>query len=222
MSGIVYYIVDTETTGLSSSYNETIEISIVRCHDRVQLTEFIKCDYPERASFDALAIQNKTMADLDKGKSKEEVIEKVNKFLNEDGLTPGHRCFVAHNWTFDKRFIHALYEKIGQKCPVDLWLCSMALTKQFIKNAGLDEDAKKKGLPKLKVNLHSALDLVGVQKLSAAHASKVDSRNTYLLWKDLVENKGVDYLPFIKTAEHIITPKNNDDDEGLDMSLLDL
>ena len=210
--GLVYYIVDTETTGLSAGYHEMTEISIIRCEDRVQLTEFIKCDYPERANFDALAITKKTMADLETGKSKEEVTEKINKFLNEDGLTSAHRCFVAHNWTFDKRFIHALYEKVNQKCPVHLWLCSMALTKQY---------AKQIGLVKPKVNLHAACDIVGIKKLSEAHASKVDSRNTFLLWKNLIEEKKIDHLPFIKTAVHSIAPAA-DDDDGLDMSLLDI
>lgn len=210
---LVFYIVDVETTGLRNNYHEINEISIIRCSDRVQLTEFIKCEYPERASFDALAITKKTLADLDKGKSKEKVVELIDKFLNEDGLTSAHRCFVAHNYSFDKKFIHSLYDQVNKQCPVDLWLCTMALTKQY---------AKQIGLVKPKVNLHAACDIVGVKKLSDAHASKVDSRNTYLLHKDLVEVKQVDYLPFIKTAAHRLTNTSTDDGEGLDPSLLDL
>lgn len=211
MSGLKFYTVDVESTGLSSSYHEMTEISIVRHSDRVQLTQFIKCDYPERANIDALMITKKTLADLDKGDSKENVVNKINKFLNEDGLTPAHRCFVAHNWSFDKKFVHALYEKVGQACPVNLWVCSMALTKQYAKNIGL---------VKPKVNLHAALDIAEIKKFSDAHSSKVDSRNTYLLYTDLVNNKKVDYLPFIKTAVHTISSPDQDD-EGLDLSLLD-
>jgi DNA polymerase III epsilon subunit-like protein len=208
---IKYYIIDTETTGLRVNYHEVNEISIIRCDDRVQLTKFIKCEFPERANFDALAITNKTMADLEKGDSKEAVIESVDKFLAEDNLTPGHRCFIAHNWTFDKRFIHDLYAKVGKQCPVNMWLCTMALTKEY---------AKKTGLVKPKVNLHAACDILGIKKISSAHASKVDSRNTYLLWKSLTEDKKVDYLPFIKTAVH--STSSSDDGEGLDPDLLDL
>lgn len=212
---IQYYVIDTETTGLRSDYHEMSEISIIRCSDRVQLTEFIQCEYPERANFDALAITKKTLDDLSKGKSKEEVVEKIDVFLNEDGLTPAHRCFIAHNWSFDKKFTHALYEKLGKKCPADLWLCTMALTRDY---------AKKIGLVKPKVNLHAACDILQIKKLSEAHASKVDSRNTYLLWKSLVEDKGVDYLPFIKTAIHSVEQPLDlsNDDGGLDPSLLDL
>ena len=193
---------DTETTGLLPKYHETNEISIIRCADRIQLTEFIKCDYPERASWDALAITKKTLADLDKGNSKEDVITKVDKFLSEDGLTSAHRCFVAHNYSFDMKFVHALYEKVGKVCPVNLWLCTMAMTRAYLKKSGIDEDNKKRGLPKAKVNLHAACDIAGIKKLSEAHASKVDSRNTYLLWKNLVEEKQLDYLPLIKTDVH--------------------
>jgi len=211
MSGLVYYIIDTETTGLSPKYHEVNEVSIIRCSDRVQLTEFIKCDYPERANFDALAITKKTLADLANGNDKEYVVNKMNTFLNEDGLTPSHRCFVAHNWSFDKKFIHALYEKVNQKCPVDLWLCTMAMTKSY---------AKQIGLVKPKVNLHAACDIVGIKKISTAHASKVDSRNTYLLYRNLVDERKVDYLPLIKTDVHTYSAPV-DDGEGLDLSLLD-
>jgi DNA polymerase III alpha subunit (gram-positive type) len=197
--GLAYYVIDVETTGLSSSYHEITELSVIRCTDRMQLTEMIKCDYPERANIDALQITNKTLTDLNQGKSKDFVVNKINKFLNEDNLTPAHRCFVAHNYSFDKKFVHALYEKVGQVFEGNLWLCTMALTKKY---------AKQMGIIKPKTNLHAALNLVGIKKFAAAHASKVDSRNTYLLWKHLIEEKKIDYLPFIKTAAHnYITPE---------------
>lgn len=209
MTGIQFYIVDTETTGLDSAYHELNEISIIRCKDRIQLTEFVKCDYPERANFDSLAITNKTIHDLHKGNSKEIAIDRIDKFLNEDGLSPAHRCFVAHNYSFDKKFIHKFYEKVNKGCPVNLWLCTMALTKQYAKNIGLI---------KPKVNLHASCELVGIKKLAQAHTSKIDARNTFLLHKDLVENKKVDYLPFIKTAIHQTAAQ---EDEEIDMSLLE-
>lgn len=201
-----YYVIDTETTGLRSGYHEINEISIIRCTDRVQLTEFIRCEHPERASFDALKITNKTISDLSSGNSKSYVLEKIDKFLEQDGVTPAHRCFVAHNVSFDRKFIHALYTELNRKCPVDLWMCTMALTKDY---------AVKLGMKKPKVNLHAACDIVGVKKLSAAHASKVDSRNTYLLWKNLMEEKKVNYLPFIKTAVHSLNKQESEEESDL-------
>jgi len=205
---IKFYIVDVETNGIRTNYHEVNEISIIRYDDRVQLTEFIKCENPSRSSFDALKITKKTMSDLQRGKSKEEVVDKIIYFLEEDGLTPSHRCFIAHNASFDRRFLHALFDSTNKTLPVNLWLCTMALTKSFYKKAGI----------KAKANLHDACDNVGVKKIHDSHSSKVDTRNTYLLHKDLVEVKNIDYLPHIKTFPHIVDTL----DSELDPDLLDL
>ena len=189
---IHYYIIDTETTGLRAGYQEMTEIGIIRATDRVQLHMNIKCEYPERANFDALAITKKTMADLDKGHSKEYTVEQSEKFFNEDNLTPAHRCIVAHNAPFDRRFLHALWLSVGKSFPANLWLDTVPLTKDW---------AKKQGMIKPKVALHNACDLLGIRKISEAHNARVDSRNGYMIWKKLVDN-GVDYLPFIKTFVH--------------------
>lgn len=79
----------------------------------------------------------------------------------------------------------------------------------------------KKGDDKQKFNLHSSCDMLGIKKISEAHASKVDSRNTYLLYKNLVEDKGIDYLPYIKTEIHTIASTNMEEECGLDPDLLD-
>lgn len=216
MSGIKYYVIDTETTGLKAGYHECTEIGIIRCEDRVQLWRQIKCVYPERANFDALAITKKTMADLERGMDNSQVVDECEKFFGEDGLTPAHRCIVAHNAPFDRKFLHALWEQLGKEFPAHLWLDTMSLTREY---------AKQVGLVKPKVNLHASCDIVGIKKISEAHNAKVDSRNTYLLHRNLVEEKKVDYLPFIKTAIHVVSAPVSDDDTGaggLDPSLLDL
>ena len=221
MSGIVYYVIDTETTGLKAGYNEMTEIGIIRCVDRVQLWRTIKCEYPERANYDALAITKKSMADLDRGHLKTSTAEECNKFFAEDGLTPAHRCIVAHNAPFDKKFLHAMWGQLGQQFPAHLWLCTMALTRDYAKKQGL----MVKGMPKQKVNLHAACDLLEINKISEAHNAKVDSRNTYFLYRKLVEEMKVDYLPFIKTDVHVINAApsvDGDDDGGLDLALLDI
>lgn len=216
---LLYYIIDTETTGLKTHFHEMTEIGIIRCTDRVQLWRQIKCEYPERANFDALAITKKSMADLEKGRDKLSVVEECEKFFSEDGATPAHRCIVAHNAPFDRKFLHALWEQCGKTFPANLWLCTMSLSRDFAKKAGL----MAKGAPKQKVNLHASCDMVGVKKISEAHNAKVDSRNTYLLFKNLLEEKKVDYLPFIKTEVHSFSaPMGDSDTDGLDISLLDL
>jgi len=48
----------------------------------------------------------------------------------------------------------------------------------------------------------------------------MDTRNTYLLWQNLVEEKKFDYLPFIKNAKHNLTTVE-DEREEIDLSFLD-
>ncbi len=203
MSQIQYYVIDTETTGVKSSYHEITEIGIVRCSDRALLWRPVRCKYPERANFDALAITNKTLEDLSNGYDSREVIDLCEKFFNEDGLTPAHRCIICHNTTFDKKFLHAFWQQENKIFPANLWLDTMALTREY---------AKKIGLIKPKVNLQASCDLLGIKKTAGIHNAKSDSKNTYLLYKSLVDTHQIDYLPFIKTAVHHL-----EEDERLDV-----
>jgi len=225
MSGLHYYVIDTETTGLKQNYHEMTEIGIIRCADRVQLWRQIKCVYPERANFDALAITKKTMADLENGHDARAVVEECNKFFAEDGSTPAGRCIVAHNAPFDRKFLHALWETHGLEFPAHLWLDTMSLTKEYLKKVDQSQiKIVKTATGRVSTQLHACCDMVGVKKISEAHNAKVDSRNTFLLHRSLVEEKQVDYLPFIKTAIHTVAavPSVDDDGEGLDPSLLDI
>lgn len=212
MSNIVYYVLDTETTGLKSGYNEISEIGIVRFSDMRQLFTQVKCEHPERANYDALAITKKKLSDLSKGQSKEDAVAWCEKFFAEDGLTSGHRCIVAHNAPFDRKFIHALWASCGKDFPADLWLCSMSLTRKY---------AKKTGLVKPKVNLHASCDMLQIKKVSEAHNAKVDSQNTFFLWKRLKDDGVVDYLPDIKNFPHNVKPVLPGDDDGLDVDMND-
>jgi DNA polymerase III epsilon subunit-like protein len=204
MAEIIYYVLDLETTGLSAKDHEINEISIIRVKDKVQLTKHVRCEYPERASFDALRITNKTIADLDNGISKEEAISIVEKFFQQDGLSPEFRCIIGHNIiAFDKKMLFALWEKCGKEFPAHLWMDTMHMTKQHAKNAGI---------VKPKVNLQASCDMLQIKKVAGMHNAKSDTRNCYLLWEKLKESN-IDYLPFIKTFAHKI---NNDSEETLE------
>jgi DNA polymerase III epsilon subunit-like protein len=201
---------DLETTGLSSANHEVTEISIIRATDRVQLSKNVRCEKPWTASWDALQITGKTLADLEQGDAKAQVIEECEKFFAEDGLTPAHRCIVGHNiYAFDRKFLHAFWGSIEKEFPAHLWLDTIPMIKAYTKQIGLI---------KPKHNLHAACDIVGVKKFAQAHTAKMDSRNSYLLWKDLVEEKKMNYLSFIRTEPHILVSL---EDEHLDPSLLD-
>lgn len=188
-----FYILDSETTGLKAGHHEVTELSIIRVSDRVQLTRNIKAEFPDRANPEALRITNKTKESICQGFKKEEAIKIFNNFLQEDGLTPDHRCIVAHNKSFDQRFCHALWGSAQETFSANLWVCTMEMTKQF---------AKSKAIIKPKVNLASCLEMFKIAKVNRQHNSKDDCINTFLLWQRLLEEK-TDYINLIKRIPHI-------------------
>ena len=219
--GLNYYVIDIETTGLNASYHEMIEISVIRANDRVQLTRYIKCVYPERSSFDALKATGKTLADLEIGVSKEQVINEVNDFFNLDNSAPANRCIVGHNIiAFDSKFLHSTWASVNSIFPANLYLDTITLTKQFIKTHDLSNvNVPKTATGKVSTKLHSALELTGTKKATnKAHTAQSDTRNTFVLWKKLVEDHNIDYLPHIKTIPHIVKGAELEDIEALDMA----
>lgn len=200
MSGLAFYILDTETTGLKVGEQEVVEISIVRATDRTQLTRTIKALKPKSASYDALKITGKTMADLEKGISKISAIEDVDAFFNQDGLTPAHRCAVAHNSSFDRRFLHHMWNEQNKSFAADLWLDTIPFCKRM---------AAEMGQPKAKVKLELAMDLFGLKKFAGSHTAKGDSRNTYVLWKYLMDSK-IEYIDLIKQFPHRVIDDVNE------------
>ena len=191
-----YYVIDTETTGLTPGYHEITEISIIRCSDRHQLTKFVKVDYPDRSSPYALEITKKSMQDLSNGDSKESVIKSCNDFFNQDGKTPEHRCIVAHNARFDKNFCHAFWGSIDKEFPAVCWFDTMTLARKW---------AKKIGIARPKLSLASVINFTGINPVPGAHSAEADSQNTYLIWKKGM-NEHIDYLTCIKRYPHIFGP----------------
>lgn len=204
MSGLKYYIIDTETTGLSAGYHEMIEISIIRAEDRNQISKIIKAEFPQRASPEALKITGRTVQDLKRGESKELVIEAVERFLSQDNSSPEHRVFVAHNAPFDKRFCHALWSSVGKIFPAVCWLDTKNLVKDVLVKRGV---SKPKNL-----TLKGSIEQIGAKAYEGEHNAVVDSRNCYVLWKKAIDSN-INYLPHIKRDPHILGEIQKDDED---------
>src|ERR1700733_15295250 len=193
-NGIKYYLCDLETNGLmwKNNFHEITQISILRADDRMQLSRQVKVDFPNNSSFDALKITGKTIEDLKIGISKRQLIEEVEEFLSEDGLTPEHRCLVGHNIiNFDRKFLWQQWEAFGKYFPFSLYLDTLQMSRTH---------AKKIGLKKPSLKLKAACDLFRAQKDAAVHNAKSDTRSCYFLWQKLMEV--VDHLDHIKRMPH--------------------
>lgn len=189
-----YYILDVETNGLSSTKHEITQISIIRYDDRKQLTKWIKIQHPEYTDQRALIATNRTYKDLFFGETKENVVKACNDFIQSDGLTNEHRCFVGHNAiNFDRRFCHALWSSVNSIFPGNIWFNSIILAKQW---------AKKLGIEAPKLTLAACLEFTGLKPIdSVSHEAAADARNTYLLFKKGME-EGLDHLACVKRCPH--------------------
>jgi DNA polymerase III epsilon subunit-like protein len=200
---MLFYILDTETNGLKAGYHEITQISIIRCSDRVQLTRDIKIEYPERSSFQALEVTGRTLYDLLSGEQKEKVVEDCEKFWAQDKKTPEHRCLVAHNASFDKRFCHALWQSCGKKFPVVCWMDTLPFVKKWAKYIGCDQK---------KFSLDESLKFANIPIKETLHNASSDAKHLFLLWKKGMDAR-IDHLSSIKRFPHIAIEESLDIEE---------
>lgn len=198
--GLNYYVIDIESTGLKSDYHEITQISIIRCSDRNQLSRYVRPEFPERTSEQALTATGRTMKDLYKGIPKEEAIDACENFLNEDQQTSEHRCMVGHHVSFDRKFVYALWHSYNKTFPAVCWLDTESCIRSYAK--------LNLGLQKVSFKLHSSLEHCGLKPRPGAHNAISDTQNTFILM-DYLKNKDFDYLPFIKRVPQEEESDNN-------------
>jgi DNA polymerase III alpha subunit (gram-positive type) len=199
MSGLEFYIYDSETTGLKNGFHEITEMACIHQDTKLQFHRVVRPQFPQRASLEALAITQKTMADLQEGVYEVDAMDAFENFLNLDGKTRKHRVLVAHNCNFDMKFIHALWSKHNREFPADLWVDTIPMAKKFAAEQGLQKD----GEAKLKFNLHASIDMLGSKKVKGIHNAVSDARNLFFLWQRLLE-EGIDPLDNIKPVPHVL------------------
>jgi DNA polymerase III epsilon subunit-like protein len=212
--GLVYYVADTETTGLGCGVNEINQISVMRVSDKEQLTLQIKVRHPHVYSIQALEVQGITPDDLKKGIPLEEAVESVDMFLKEDGQTQAHRCIIAHNAPFDRKFIHRAWDDVGKELPADLWLCTQSFSKRYVQKhrtgekiaeaqvkCGVDIKRDKYGSLKPKFGLNNFMMGNGMVPKVGAHSAEVDVQNTYDLYQWLI-NSNTEYVSLIGRVPH--------------------
>jgi len=189
------YLIDTETTGLVPEKGELTEISILRLEDMTQKIWEIRIEHPEWCQPRALEITNKTVRELmSRGKYLAEVVPMVNRFLNEDGVSPEERIMIAHHYSFDQRFCEAMWKRVGEIFPAKMWECTLAMSRKYIKDKKLDKGAR----------LEDMLVKLGIKgETEDQHTAAVDVRNTYLIREALLK-RGMVELEFMYPSQSYI------------------
>lgn len=217
---IVYYILDTEVTGLSVDIHEINQISVMRVSDKEQLTIQVKVKKPNVYSPESLKIQGITYKDLKEGQPIEEAVDMINAFLAEDGKTKAHRCIIAHNAAFDRKFVHRAWDSVNKEFPADLWMCTQSFGKRYIKKnsngekiakaqlaAGVEDmKQEKSGRLKPKFGLNNFMLGVGLSPKDGAHRAEIDVQNTLELYNYLIKS-GTEYVSLISRIPHKEIPQ---------------
>jgi len=187
-------VLDFETTGLSPAYGDrAIEIGAVRIEngeikDRFQ--ELMNPGQPIDSFIESYTgITNDMLKDARPCK---EVMSQFAEFIGDYNL-------VAHNASFDKRFLDAELKRVS-KLYTGKFACSMLLSRR------LYQDARN----------HKLATLVKYTKIPSDgnfHRALYDSEMTAKLWLVMLEHingqYGLSSIPFTLTQKLTKTPKHN-------------
>ncbi len=187
-------VLDFETTGLSPDYGDrAIEIGAVRIEEGTVVDRFQELMNPGRRidSFieDYTGITNGMLKDAPPCK---EVMNQFADFIDGYNL-------VAHNASFDKRFLDAELAKISRRYSGQ-FVCSMLMARRIYQDA-----------PNHK--LGTLVEHVNIPSDGAFHRALYDSEMTTKLWLAMLEDISWQYdiksIPFSLTQKITKTPKNN-------------
>jgi len=189
-------ILDFETTGLSPNMGDrAIEIGAVRLVNGEVTEQFQQLMNPgQRVSGfieDYTGISNEMLVDAD---SCEAVMDRFADFIGDDNL-------IAHNASFDMRFLDAEFERIGRTYAGD-FSCSLLLSRRIFQDA----------------NNHKLGELVRFANIESSgefHRALYDSEMTAKVWMAMLEDIGERYgifdIPFSLIKKLTKTPKKGVD-----------
>lgn len=186
-------VLDFETTGLSPGYGDrAIEIGAVRIEEGEVVERFQALMNPGRRidSFieDYTGISN-TM--LKYAPPCKEVMREFAEFIGGSNL-------VAHNASFDKRFLDSELSKISRSYSGQ-FVCSMLMARRVYQDA-----------PNHK--LGTLVEYVNISSAGAFHRALYDSEMTTKLWlamlNDISQQYDIESIPFRLTQKLTKTPKN--------------
>lgn len=187
-------VLDFETTGLSPDYGDrAIEIGAVRIEDGEVVDRFQSLMNPgrriNRFIEDYTGITNGMLKDAPPCK---EVMHDFADFIDGYNL-------VAHNASFDKRFLDAELGKISRSYSGQ-FACSMLMSRRIYQNA----PNHKLGTLVKYAKIHSDGDF---------HRALYDSEMTTKLWLAMLDDISQQYdiasIPFTLTQKITKTPKHN-------------
>jgi len=187
-------VLDFETSGMSPDYGDrAIEVGAVKIVDGIMVDQFQSLMNPNFRinGFieDFTGIDNQM---LSAAPDCEEVMQKFHEFLGDSNL-------VAHNASFDKRFLDAELAAIGARYSGQ-FACSMLLARRIYQQA-----------PNHK--LGTLVSYRNIQHEGVFHRALADALMTAKLWLAMLDDIGDQYqcwgMPFKMVTKLSKTPKKS-------------
>ncbi|WP_329107802.1 exonuclease domain-containing protein [Micromonospora sp. NBC_01699] len=190
----MYAVIDVETTGFNPAMHDRIcEIAVVHVDGRGRITDrWASLVNPER-DLGPQHIHGIRAADVRRAPTFRQLAGEIAHRLR-------HRLVVAHNLTFDARFVAAEYARIGATVPVHHadGLCTMRLAPRFLPLASrsLADCCLAAAIPQQQA--HSALD----DALAAARLLRhyLDAAGQPPPWQDSIRLAGKQVWPELTTG----------------------
>ncbi len=159
-----FVILDFETTGLSPAYARIIEVGAVLVRDNKIVEQFSQLMYPGFSIPYFITEITGITNQMVKGQPRPEAImPKLKEFL-------GNRPILAHNASFDQKFLVSEMENAGKKIE-NKFLCTLKLARRLI----LDS-------PDYKLTSLISHLKIKVPKEHKAHRALDDVISTYYIW----------------------------------------
>ncbi|MDO5723923.1 MAG: 3'-5' exonuclease [Flaviflexus sp.] len=108
----MYAVVDVETTGLDPVSDRIIDIGVIIADNNAQPVEHYTTRINPLRPVDATFIHGLTDADLADSPTFEDIVQELADLLNGNIL-------VAHNASFDAKFLRAAFERAGYTAIID-------------------------------------------------------------------------------------------------------
>ena len=115
MHNYVFYCADCETTGLDSTLNDIIELSLYRMTDGEQRTWLIRPTSFDNISPDALRVNGHKLDEIKRYPEASQVIVEIENWLFADNIDTANRCLIGQNISFDKDMLEHLWSKCSAK-----------------------------------------------------------------------------------------------------------
>lgn len=189
----IFYVCDTETTGLSATEHDVIELSLYRLGadiEAAQKTWCLKPLNPNNVEPAALRINGHKIDDLTH-KTKEGrdryidpnvALIEIENWLVEDGFPAEKRCLIGQNISFDKERLENLWIKCGSKDSfpfgrryMDTMIFALMMDYAegtFSDNYSLSGLIKKYGIKNTKAH-SAAADVLATKELFEAQMSDI-------------------------------------------------